>query len=112
MKKVLLFLTISALFVACSKEAGNQELVLDDNIIPAELCYVGSHDLTINVKTKNNFKTIEMQDNSERIFTLTNNGVNKFTNDQGIVFVKLPKGKAYAELVPGKKIALKEIKCL
>lgn len=112
MKKILILLATLTFFVACSKETGNQELVLDDNIIPAELCYVGPHDLTISIKTKDNFKTVEMQDNSERIFTLVNNGLDKFTNENGVTFVKLPKKVAYAELVPGKKIALKEIKCL
>lgn len=86
-----------------SKPAVAQEQILH---------FTGPYDLTLTLKTKDNFATATMTDNSDRSFELKEavsaSGM-KLANQDG-VSIHIKNGEGVVELVPGKPINIKEFK--
>lgn len=86
-----------------SKPAVKQEQILH---------FTGPYDLTLTLKTKDNFATATMTDNSDRSFELKEavsaSGM-KLANQDG-VSIHIKNGEGVVELVPGKPINIKEFK--
>ncbi|TSH73985.1 lysozyme inhibitor [Acinetobacter sp. RF15A] len=82
---------------------------------PAEtqvINFVGPMDLTIQLKSSDNFETAEMTDNSGKVHhlkqTVAASGV-RLANDQG-VSIHFKRGEGVVELVKGKPINITEYK--
>lgn len=82
---------------------------------PAEtqvINFVGPMDLTIQLKSSDNFETAEMTDNSGRVHhlkqTVAASGV-RLANDQG-VSIHFKRGEGVVEFVKGKPISITEYK--
>lgn len=82
---------------------------------PAEtqvINFVGPMDLTIQLKSSDNFETAEMTDNSGRVHhlkqTVATSGV-RLANDQG-VSIHFKRGEGIVELVKDKPISITEYK--
>nr|WP_174505589.1 hypothetical protein [Acinetobacter sp. Marseille-Q1620] len=74
--------------------------------------FTGPNDLTIELKTSDNFETAEMTDNSDKTYHLkrvvSGSGV-RLANDEG-VSIHFKGSEGSVELVPGKPIEIKELK--
>ncbi|SPL72605.1 hypothetical protein [Acinetobacter stercoris] len=74
--------------------------------------FTGPNDLTIELKTSDNFETAEMTDNSDKTYHLkravSGSGV-RLANDEG-VSIHFKGSEGSVELVPGKSIEIKELK--
>lgn len=74
--------------------------------------FVGPMDLTIQLKSSDNFETAEMTDNSGKVYHLKNvvagSGV-RLANNQG-VSIHFKRGEGIVELVKGKPISITEYK--
>lgn len=109
MKKFFL-LPILVLFIGCLA-SNNVDNSITNGTSSEEICYTGPMDLTVNMKTVDNYETVRLSDNSDRIIFLDNVGNYTFKNNDGVTFIKVSPNRAFVEFVPGRKIELKAISC-
>ncbi len=88
--------------------ASNVNTVVETQVIN----FVGPMDLTIQLKSSDNFETAEMMDNSGKVHhlkqTVAASGV-RLANDKG-VSIHFKRGEGVVELVKGKPISITEYK--
>lgn len=128
MKYLLLTTFTAAMLLGCSNNkqsatdattTASQAVVLEDAQVASEavvqeqvLNFTGPHDLTLELKSSDNFATATMTDNADRTFELKQavaaSGM-KLANEDG-VSIHFKKGEGVVELVPGTPIEIKEFK--
>lgn len=109
------FLIVLAL-AGCSSypaENTNQENSIPNATAETQVInFVGPMDLTIELKSSDNFETAEMTDNSGKVHLLksavSGSGV-RLANNQG-VSIHFKRGEGIVELVEGKPISITEFK--
>ncbi|QIC70783.1 lysozyme inhibitor [Acinetobacter indicus] len=116
MKYLLGAILLGLALTGCTSTPQN-EVVQDKttNNTPANtqvIYFTGPMDLTLELKSSDNFETAELVDNSGKVHhlkqTIAASGV-RLANDQG-VSIHFKAGDGVVELVPGKPISITEFK--
>jgi len=117
MKKHLFALPLIVIaLTACNATQGAKHPTPKEKLVAVlntkVLHFVGPMDLTLTLKSRDNFETAVMTDNADRSFQMHSvpaaSGV-RMSNGQGVTII-FKNGDGTVELVPGKPIPIQEVK--